>query len=107
MLVREKIDHIDDQADELRADVPSPNSSTVAHKVSELRSERREPPSVTPIDPAKRPDPVATAEDHKSSPARKSKNPMGVVRAATDRRGRRRLLVRYRRPDHVDRRCLC
>jgi len=70
MLVREKIDHIDDQADELRADVPSPNSSTSAHKVSELRTERREPPSITPINPTKQPDPVATAEDHKSPPAR-------------------------------------
>jgi membrane fusion protein (multidrug efflux system) len=70
MLVREKIDRTNNQADELRADVVSPNSSTFAHKASELRSEPREPPSITPADPAKRPDAIAAAGDHEPPPAR-------------------------------------
>src|SRR5271169_1410842 len=70
MLIREKIDRTDNRADELRADVNSSNSSSVAHKVSELRSEPRELPSITPIDPAKRPDAVATAGDRKPPLAR-------------------------------------
>jgi membrane fusion protein (multidrug efflux system) len=35
-----------------------------------LRSEPREPPSITPADPAKRPDAIAAAGDHKLPPAR-------------------------------------
>lgn len=70
MLVREKIDRTNNQADELRADTLSPNGSTLAHKASELRFERPEPPSITPVDPAKRPDAIATAGDPKAPPAR-------------------------------------
>jgi membrane fusion protein, multidrug efflux system len=68
MLIREKIDRTN-KGDELRADVSSSNSSPLAHKVSELRSESRESPSITPIDPAKRSDVIA-AEDQKQPPAR-------------------------------------
>jgi membrane fusion protein (multidrug efflux system) len=70
MLVRERIDRTNNQVDESRADVFSANSSTLAHRASELRSEPREPPSITPIGPAKRPDATATAADHKPPPAR-------------------------------------
>ena len=69
MLTSEKIDRTNNRADELRAGVSSPNSSSIAHKVSELRSEPRELPSIRPVDPAKRPDAVATG-DQKSPPAR-------------------------------------
>src|ERR1700722_12690773 len=68
MLIREKIDRTNN-GDELRADVSSSNNSALAHKVSELRSEPRELPSITPVDPAKRPDAVATG-DQKKPPAR-------------------------------------
>ena len=68
MPIREKIDRTN-KGDELRADVSSSNSSPLAHKVSELRSESRESPSITPIDPAKRSDLIA-AEDQKQPPAR-------------------------------------
>jgi membrane fusion protein, multidrug efflux system len=69
MLVREKIDRIDNQAGESRADVFLPNSSTLAQKASELRSEPREVPSIAPADPAKRPDASAIAAEPKSPPA--------------------------------------
>ena len=68
MPIREKIDRTN-KGDELRADVSSSNSSPLAHKVSELRSESRKSPSITPIDPAKRSDVIA-AEDQKQPPAR-------------------------------------
>jgi membrane fusion protein (multidrug efflux system) len=68
MLIREKIDRTN-KGDELRADVSPSNSSPLAHKVSELRSESRESPSITPIDPAKRSDVIA-AKDQKQPPAR-------------------------------------
>src|ERR1700691_153396 len=68
MLIREKI-AATNKADELRADVSSSNSSAIAHKVFELRSESRESPSITPIDPAKRSDVIA-AKDQKQTPAR-------------------------------------
>ena len=68
MLIREKIDRTN-KGDELRADVSSSNSSPLAHKVSELRSESRESPSITPIDPAKRSDVIET-EDQKQPPGR-------------------------------------
>ena len=69
MLVREKIDRTNYQAGESRADVFLPNSSTLAQKASELRSEPREVPSIAPADPAKRPDASATAAEPKSPPA--------------------------------------
>jgi len=67
MLTAEKIDRTGVRADGLRADVSLSNSSPLAHKVSELRSEPREMPSV---DPAKQPDVAATPRDRKSPPAR-------------------------------------
>jgi membrane fusion protein (multidrug efflux system) len=70
MLTVEKIDRTDNQADELRADASSSNSSPLARKVSELRAEPREFPSITPLDPAKRSEPIATVEDRTSPPAR-------------------------------------
>jgi membrane fusion protein (multidrug efflux system) len=70
MLTAEKIDRTSHQADELRADVSSSNSSTAVHKVSELRAEPREVPRGAPADPAKRSEAVAAAGDHKSPPAR-------------------------------------
>src|ERR1700733_3735513 len=69
MLVREKIERTTYQAGESRADVFLPNSSTLAQKASELRSEPREVPSIAPADPAKRPDASATAAEPKSPPA--------------------------------------
>jgi membrane fusion protein, multidrug efflux system len=69
MLTSEKIDRTRNPADELRADVSPSNSLSLAHKVSELRSEPRELPSITPADPPKRPDPAA-AKDQKQPPAR-------------------------------------
>jgi membrane fusion protein, multidrug efflux system len=70
MLIREKIDRTSNQTDELRAEVNAPNSSTLAHKASELRSERRESPSITPVVPAKRPAAIVTGREHTSSPPR-------------------------------------
>ena len=72
MLAREKIDRPNHQDDELRVEVRSSNSLSPAQKTSELRPEQREPPSIAPIEPVKRPDAVATA-DNKSPPARKSR----------------------------------
>jgi membrane fusion protein (multidrug efflux system) len=54
MLTSEKIDRTKDQADELRVDVSSSSSSPLARKISELRSEPREVPSIAPPNPTKR-----------------------------------------------------
>jgi membrane fusion protein, multidrug efflux system len=69
MLTAEKIDRTNNRAGELRAGVSSSNSLSFAQKVSELRSEPRELPSIIPVDPAKLPAAVATG-DQKSPPAR-------------------------------------
>jgi membrane fusion protein, multidrug efflux system len=69
MLTSEKIGRASNRADVLRAGVSSSNISSIAHKVSELRSEPRELPSIIPVDPAKSPAAVATG-DQKSPPAR-------------------------------------
>ena len=64
MLTSEKIDRANNRADELPVHVSSSNSSSTAHKVSELRTKSRELPSIAPVDPAKRPDAVATGDQN-------------------------------------------
>jgi membrane fusion protein (multidrug efflux system) len=59
MLTREQIEHSNNRTDELQVDALPPNSSAVVFKAAELRSKRRELPTIKPVDPATRSDAIA------------------------------------------------
>ena len=69
MLKAEEIERSKDQPVQFR--IESPSTSPAGDKATELRTDRRESPSVTPIDPAKRSDANAADADRRARPVRK------------------------------------
>ena len=68
MLKAEQIERSSDQPAEARIDIS--NDSPARGRTTELPSERRELPSLTPVDPAKQSDAIAAAPDRGSRPTR-------------------------------------
>ncbi len=70
MLTREKIEQSTSRSDELRADAGPLDGPAVVPKAPEFRAKPRELPAIRPVEPAKRPDAKATAEDPGPRPSR-------------------------------------
>jgi membrane fusion protein (multidrug efflux system) len=71
MLKAEDIERSKDQPAQLR--IESPGNSPAGERATELRTDRRESPSVKPIDPAKRSDAITADADRGARTARKQR----------------------------------